>query len=171
MSPPRLDTPASTDSDEGGRFPTTAALGLGVALLAAGGVLLAKHVESSRRAARAAATLAASIARGDTVLPVPHASGPITLDGDTDDLAWVRPPGPARTGDFLFRNGKPARPYSETRVLWSGDYLYLSLYASDEDIESHTDRPDEPIGELDDAFRVVFSQPGVEYAIEVTPKA
>ena len=144
---------------------------LGVAVLAAGGLLYARHVAWSHRAARAAVTLSASVARGDPVLRVPHAAGAITLDGDTDDPGWLRPPGPARTGAFLFdKDGKPARPYSEARIVWSGDYLYLALYASDEDIESHTDQPDAPIG-LDDGFRVVFSQPGVEYAIEVTPRA
>jgi hypothetical protein len=101
---------------------------------------------------------------------VPHVSGGITLDGDTDDPGWLRPPGPARTGDFVFKNGAPARPYSETRLVWGGDYLYLALYASDEDIESRTDQPDGPI-DLDDAFRVVFSQADVQYAIEVSPKA
>jgi hypothetical protein len=146
------------------------ALGLGALMLATGGGLYARHVASSRRAARAAATLRASVARGDPVLRVPHIPGAITLDGDTDDPAWTRPPGPARTGDFLFENGKPARPYSEARLVWGGDYLYLALYASDEDIESHTDQPDAPLG-LDDAFRIVFAQPGVEYAIEVSPRA
>jgi hypothetical protein len=104
------------------------------------------------------------------VLGVPHAGGGITLDGDTDDPGWLRPPGPARTGDFVFPDGKPARPYSEARIIWGGDYLYLALYASDEDIESHTSEPDAPIGE-DDALRVVFSQGDVAYAIEVTPNA
>jgi len=118
----------------------------------------------------AAATLSASVARGDAVLRVPHASGGITLDGDTDDPGWLRPPGPARTGDFLFENGQPARPYSEARLVWGGDYLYVALYASDEDIESHADAPDGPVG-LEDAFRIVFSQPGVEYAIDVSPRA
>jgi hypothetical protein len=147
-----------------------AALGLAGILLAAGGVLYSRHVGASRRAARAAATLSAAVARGDPVLRVPHAEGTITLDGDTDDPGWLHPPGPARTGDFRFKNGELARPYSEARVVWGGDYLYLALYASDEDIETHADQPDGPIG-LEDAFRVVFSKPGVEYAIEVSPKA
>jgi hypothetical protein len=146
------------------------ALGLCVTLLVASGALYARHVGAARRAARDAATLSDAVARGDPVLRVPHAPGPITLDGDTDDPGWLRPPGPARTGAFLFENGKPARPYSEARLVWGGDYLYLALYASDEDIESHTDQADGPIG-LEDSFRVVFSQPGIEYAIEVSPKA
>jgi len=148
---------------------STTAVGLGVALLAVGGATYARHVGSSRRAALSAATLSASVARGDPVLRVPHAPGPITLDGDTDDPGWLHPPGPARTGDYLFESGKKAVPYSDTRLVWGGDYLYLALYASDEDIESHVDEPDGPIA-LEDAFRIVFSQPGVDYAIEVSPK-
>ena len=146
------------------------AVGLGIAVLAIGAVLYGRHAGASHRAARAAATLSAAIARGAPVLHVPHAQGAITLDGDTDDVGWLHPPGPARTGDYHFANGELARPYSETRIVWSGDYLYLALYASDEDIETHNDVPDGPNG-TGDAFRVVFSQAGVEYAIEVSPNA
>ncbi len=151
--------------------PSATALGLGVALLLAVGVLVVGRVRESQRAARAAATLSASVARGDPVLRVPHISGPITLDGDTDDPGWLRPPGPARTGAFVLEGGTPAVPYSESRVVWGGEYLYLALYASDEDIESRTDRPDEAVRPEEDSFRVVFSQADVEYAIEVTPRA
>jgi hypothetical protein len=151
-------------------FRSAKVVGLAVALLAAGGVVYAKHVGTSRRAAGARATLAAAVARGDPVLRVPHVSGDITLDGDTDDPAWVRPPGPARTGSFVFRDGPRPSPHSEARLLWSDEYLYLALFASDEDIESHPDEPDGPIGR-EDAFRLVFSRPGVDYALEVSPKA
>ena len=170
MPPPPTAPPASSRSFERGHLPDATTLLLCVAVLAVGGGLYVRHVGSTRRAALAAATLSTSVARGDPVLHVPHAPGTITLDGDTDDPGWLRPPGPARTGAFLFQNGKPARPYSETRIVWSGEYLYLALYASDEDIESHTDKPDEPNG-LDDAFHIVFSQADVEYAIEVSPNA
>jgi hypothetical protein len=151
----------------------SAILGSGVALLVAGGGLYVRHLRSSRAAAataRAAAAVSASVARGDPVLRVPHAPGSITLDGDMDDPGWVRSPGPARTDGFVLANGEEAPPYSNTRIVWGDGYLYLSLYAADEDIETHTDQPDGPVG-LDDAFRVVFAQPGVEYAIEVSPRA
>jgi hypothetical protein len=148
-----------------------AILGLGVALAAAGGWLYGERVRSSRAAARAAAAaVSESVVHGDPILRVPHAPGAIVLDGDTDDPGWVRPPGPARTGGFVLADGVQARPYSNTRIVWGDGYLYLSLYAADEDIETHADEPDGPVG-LDDAFRVVFAQPGVEYAIEVSPRA
>jgi hypothetical protein len=141
-----------------------------LAALAAGGILYGKRAASWRRAADARAALSASVSRGDPVLVVPHVSGDITLDGDTDDPAWTQAPGPARTGPFVFRDGPRASPYSAARLLWSDEYLYLALFASDEDIETHTDRPDGPIGS-EDAFRVIFSQPAVDYAIEVSPRA
>jgi hypothetical protein len=144
---------------------------LALALVAVAGISYVKHVNASRRAAESAAALSASMARGDPVLRVPHAPGPITLDGDTDDPGWRLLPGPARTYAFRLKDGRRALPYSEARLLWSGDYLYLALYASDQDIQSHTDQPDEPIPPGDDSFRVVFSRGDVEYAIDVTPKA
>jgi len=67
-------------------------------------------------------------------------------------------------------DGTPARPFSEVRLVWGDGYLYLALYAADEDIETRTTERDGPIW-LDDEFRVVFSREGVEYAIEVSPKA
>jgi hypothetical protein len=137
---------------------------------AAGGLLYAKHAAASRRASRAAQELATAAARGDLILRVPHAPGAITLDGDTDDPGWLRLPGPARTGPFVFATGERARPYSSARLVWGGEYLYLALYASDADIETHNVGPDVPLGD-DDGFRIVFSRPGVQYAIEVTPKA
>jgi len=144
---------------------------LGLVVLLAAMVLLYDRHTRSGRAAVSLAALTAARARGDIVLPVPHAPGPITLDGDTDDPAWVMPPGPARTGDFLYDDGRAARPYSSARFVWGGDYLYLALYASDQDIESHTDQPDQPIPLEDDFFEVVFQQEDVEYSILVTPKA
>jgi hypothetical protein len=141
-----------------------------VALIGVGGVLGWKHVQSSRAAAHAAAALSASVARGDPVLRVPQVPGAITLDGDTDDPGWLRPPGPARTGDFVLPNGKQAVPYSATKLVWGDGFLYVALYASDLDIETHTDQPDGPVW-LEDAFRVVFFRPGVEYELDLSPKA
>src|ERR1700677_4914997 len=97
---------------------STTELGLGVALLSSSSFLISRHVSASRRAARASTMLAASLAQGDLVLHVPHAPGPITLDGDTDDPGWLRLPGPARTGDWVFKDGKAARPYSDARLVW-----------------------------------------------------
>jgi hypothetical protein len=134
------------------------AVGFGIVLLSAG-VAYARHLTSSHRAAHAAAILSASVARGDLVLPVPHLTGAIALDGDMDDPGWVRPPGPARTGEFLLKNGKPARPHTHARLVWGGEYLYMAVLASDEDIKS------------DDAIHIVFFQGDTEYAIDVSPKA
>lgn len=137
---------------------STKALALALLLFAAAGVAYGEHHAASRRAADAAANLSASIARGDLVLHVPHLSGAIVLDGDMDDPGWVRPPGPAQTGEFLLDSDKPARPHSHARLVWGGEYLYMAVLASDEDIES------------DDAIHFVFSQGNVEHTMAVTPR-
>jgi hypothetical protein len=90
------------------------------------------------------------------LLVVPHVVSPVMLDGDNDDPAWHASPGPARTGAFVRASGVPARPYSDARLLWGDAYLYVLLYAADEDITR------------DDAFRLRFERAGVEYAIVVT---
>jgi hypothetical protein len=123
---------------------------------------------ASTRASRP--SFAADSDEAVAILHVPHIPGSITLDGDTDDPGWTRPPGPARTHDFLQPNGVPARPFSEVRALWGDGHLYFALYAADNDIRSRTDLPDGPLW-LDDSFRVTFSQGSVEYIVEVSPKA
>ncbi len=151
-------------------------LRLGVALVATGallGALYASHVGATRRAARTLSLASAAALRGEPVLLVPHLHGPITLDGDTDDPGWLLPPGPARTQDFVLPTGKPARPYSEARILWGGDYLYFALYASDEDIQSHVSTENAPFVPGDDQFRLVFAPPdgaGPVYRLDVSPR-
>jgi hypothetical protein len=93
------------------------------------------------------------------VLRVPHAPAPIALDGDNDDPGWTRSPGPARTGPFALAGAATAaRPYADARLLWGDGYLYVLLYAADDDIRSRGD-----------TFRMRLSRFGVEYAIEVSP--
>ena len=91
------------------------------------------------------------------VLRVPHAPGAIALDGDNDNPGWTRAPGPARTGPFTVAGGAPARPYSEARLLWGDGYLYVLLYAADDDIRAR-----------DDGFRMRLSRGAIEYVIDVT---
>jgi hypothetical protein len=155
------------------------AIALAAAVLVAAGAGLTVRRLFAARAARAAAAAAAAAATAsslapastdDVVLHVPHVPGGINLDGDTDDPGWTRPPGPARTGPFLLASGAPARPYSETRLVWGDGYLYLCLYAADEDVETRTKQHDGPLW-LDDSFRVTFARSGAEYVVEVSPDA
>jgi hypothetical protein len=140
-----------------------------VVALAAG--ISARHLLAARlRPAVRPPAVRALPGEPDFVLHVPHMPGGIILDGDTDDPGWTGTPTPARTHAFLQPNGAPARPFSEIRVVWGDGYLYLSLYAADEDIESRTTEADGPVW-LDDAFRVIFSRDDTEYAIEVSPRA
>jgi hypothetical protein len=132
---------------------------------------VAAHAAHTAPTARARASRLGLAADSDeAVLHVSYIPGSVTLDGDTDDPGWTRPPGPARTHAFLEPNGVPARPFSEVRALWGDGHLYFSLYAADNDIRSRTDQPDGPLW-LDDSFRVTFTQGSVEYVIEVSPRA
>ena len=132
--------------------------------------LLASRAGSTRNATAPPKSAAGAAAGAELVLHVPHTPGAITLDGDADDPGWTGQPTPARTHEFLLPSGAPARPFSEIRLVWGDGYLYLCLYAADEDIESRTTEPDGPLW-LDDAFRVVFARDTTEYAIEVSPRA
>lgn len=130
-------------------------LGLLVALglvVVAGG-LYAFHAVSSRRHTDAAVDAASAPAV--PLLRVPRASSPIKLDAETEEPAWVRPPGPARTGELLLDDGKPARPHTEARLVWSDEDLYVAVLASDEDIRSN------------DFLHMVITRSGVDYAIDV----
>jgi hypothetical protein len=142
---------------------------LGGAVLAALALLYARHASQKRRAAQAAAAASATVAQGGPLLRVPRCPGPITLDGDTDDPGWVKPPGPAKTGLFVRDDGETVPPYTQVRLVWCDDYLYMALYASDEDIESKVAGPDAPVGPDDDAFHILLTRPDAEYALDVSP--
>lgn len=104
---------------------------------------------------------------GATVLKVPHAQGNIVLDGDMDDPGWTR--ASARTQAFVGPDGvSPARPHSEARIVWGDGYLYLGLYAADEDIRAESTEHD-TLAPGDDAFTVTFSDGRMERVIEVSP--
>ncbi len=118
-----------------------------------GGGLVVRQIASSHRVGDAA--VASASARAAPVLRVPRASGAIKLDAETEEPAWVRPPGPARTGELLLGDGKPARPHTEARLLWSDDGLYMAVLASDEDIRSY------------DFLHIVFTRGGADYVIDV----
>lgn len=66
-------------------------------------------------------------------LVLPQVAAPIHCDGELDEHAWLTP---ARTGPFSDAHGGIAAPYSEARFLRDAKYLYLGLYAADEDIRS-----------------------------------
>jgi hypothetical protein len=108
---------------------------------------------------------------GDAVegvtLRVPRASSSIVLDGDADDWGMAEP-GPARTGPFVLPTGAPARPHSEARMFWGDEYLYVLLYAADDDIRSRGRHPGRAVG-AEDSFLLRFFRDGAEYSIEVSP--
>jgi hypothetical protein len=104
---------------------------------------------------------------GAKELHVPHVKGSITLDGDTDDSGWRGPT--ARTGTFVRDDGvTPAHPHSEARIVWGDDFLYLNLYAADEDIRAIGMTPDS-LSPDEDSFHLVFTDRTAERIIDVNP--
>jgi hypothetical protein len=97
-------------------------------------------------------------------LVVPRATGVIALDGDLDEPAWAAA---ARTGAFTM-DGALARPYSDARLLWRGDVLYVALYAADEDIRASAAEHDAPLW-THDAFQLSFRAAGAEHVLDVSP--
>ncbi len=71
------------------------------------------------------------VAATTTALVVPQVGAPIHVDGELDEVAWRTP---ARTGAFVDASGTQAAPYSDARFLRDDQFLYLALYAADEDI-------------------------------------
>ncbi len=84
------------------------------------------------------------VATTSPALVLPQVAAAIRCDGELDEMAWRTP---ARTGAFVDATGGEAAPYSDARFLRDDRYLYLALYAADEDIRSS----DEFIVELSSA--------------------
>ena len=101
-----------------------------------------------------------------TVLHVPRATGPITIDGEVEEPGWTV--GVARTGAFVAQDGQPSTPYSEARLAWGGETLYVMLYAADLDIREADAGAGGPLW-LGDSFRLEFSNAGSERVLEVSP--
>ncbi len=100
------------------------------------------------------------------ILDVPRAHGSLVIDGDTDDPGWSASPPPARTGAFRLAHGTPACPYSEARLVWQGAYLYLALYAADQDIRSGMGTSSRGSA---DGFRVTWTHDDTDYVLDVSP--
>jgi hypothetical protein len=77
--------------------------------------------------------LLATTAHADRALTVPQVGAAIRCDGELDEIAWRSP---ARTGPFSDATGAQAAPYSDARLLRDDKFLYLALYAADEDIRA-----------------------------------
>ncbi len=103
------------------------------------------------------------------VLHVPHAAHPPVLAQHDDDAVWQTA---VATGPWLQPNShEAARPYSNARLLWDADNLYLCLYAADQDIEAHGGQHDAPLT-AEDAFslRIQADLPDAPtFAVEIAP--
>lgn len=97
---------------------------------------------------------------------VPRAASAIDLNGELSEASWID--GSARTPPFAAEDGAPARPYSDARLLWGDGFLYLALYAADEDIRAALAEHDAPIW-TEDSFHVAFARRNKLFSIEVSP--
>lgn len=87
---------------------------------------------------------------------VPGITGPVACDGKLTEPDWLRA---TRTGAFATRGGaEPARPLSEARLLHDDRFLYLALYAADEDIRPAAAAHDGPVW-TGDSFSVRVFHP------------
>jgi hypothetical protein len=101
------------------------------------------------------------------VLHVPHVQGSIVLDGDSDDSGWRGPI--ARTHAFVGKDGvTPAHPFSEARLVWGDGFLYMNLYAADEDIHTTAGKNDTRSWDAD-SFHVGFSDGVTEHVLDFSP--
>ena len=95
--------------------------------------------------------------------PSPLDTTRITIDGEWDEPQWNRD---AKRGQFTDGDAL-ARPYSEVRLLTDATFVYVGLYAADEDIRSD-DRFSVNVGPLDLWFDATgkASDPRVRAAVD-----
>jgi hypothetical protein len=99
-------------------------------------------------------------------LVVPRTNAPLNGNGDLDEDAWLLQS--ARTGAFRDDDGE-VRPYSDARFLCDDEFLYVGLYAADEDIHANVHTHDGPAW-TDDAFLTRWSPerlPGTTLLLDV----
>jgi len=76
-----------------------------------------------------------------------RASGEITIDGKLDEDAWQAAP---ETGNFLLYSGKEESPaYTNAKMLWDEEYLYISFACEDADLYATMKERDEPLWSQD----------------------
>jgi hypothetical protein len=66
-------------------------------------------------------------------LEIPLVTAPIHVDGEWDERDWS---GHSLRGQFLGDDHQLSRPTSEVRLLRDDQFLYVGLYAADDDIRS-----------------------------------
>ncbi|HUB09681.1 MAG TPA: carbohydrate-binding family 9-like protein [Myxococcales bacterium] len=77
------------------------------------------------------------------VYKVPRAKGPITIDGKLDEPDWKRAPS---TGAFVRSlDGGPTKYFTEAKLLWDDQYLYVAFKCEDEDIWTSYTKHDDPL--------------------------
>ncbi len=86
------------------------------------------------------APVAVTLPAREIALAVPRAPRPPVLAQHDDDAIWQTAAG---TGPWKMPQSQAAaRPYSNARLLWDAENLYVCLYAADQDIEAQGARSD-----------------------------
>ena len=105
--------------------------------------------------------------RSANELLVPHARGPIVIDGNASESDWARTS--AKTGAFVAADSKAAQPLSEARALWDDTHLYLFFDAADQDIRVAKVEPDGPVWKGAAFTLSIRSAEGGKHSIAVGP--
>lgn len=140
-------------------------VGAVVGLLAIGASTFALRRYEPRRSQEHAHDLGRS--RSNIELHVPRFAGGIAFDGELDEPAWTTTV--ARTGAFVDSAGRPGKPYSDARFMWGNGFLYLALYAADEDVQASPDSRPQSLAPADDRFHFEVTVNGKRFVFEVNP--
>src|SRR5260221_2195603 len=96
-----------------------------------------------------------SVQPSASTLHVPRTRSPIPITADVDGKkVWEGDRG--NTQNFKDPAGKGMVPYTEAKLRWGDEKLYLLLYAGDLDLEGTIRESDGPV-ENDDSFRLEFA--------------
>jgi hypothetical protein len=102
----------------------------------------------------------------ETTLHVPRVAGPVVINAETESKrTWDADTGTTR--NLLDAEGHGMVPYTEAKIRWGNDKLYLLLYAGDLDLEGRTQKHDGAF-DKDDSFRLEFPSRDAVRVVEIS---
>jgi hypothetical protein len=98
-------------------------------------------------------------ARRVTFLHIPKTASPIVINAEVEGKSvWESEQG--CTQNLKDEAGQGMVPYTQAKLRWSEDRLYLLLYAGDLDLQGRVTEPDGPVTK-DDSFQLELGAPDV----------
>ena len=94
------------------------------------------------------------------LMQVPHAVGPVNVDGNLDDAAWKGALSFEKAFNFNSKN-EPATNKTRWKMLWDAKYLYLAYDCDDTDLQAKPRKRDEMVY-ADDCVEL-FISPDIRY--------